>query len=174
MKILVRKGQAADTIEIRRSDGNLLSTSFPHKGPVPHDVVHFFVERELAIDAGFWGLVAGGRHPDEIGDLAKAAGHASASRARVPDPFIVPAIQAERIVECFEADLWGGGSDPETFNAMLEAGCQQSLVPSLVIGHETIERVRRELGTFQDLWVSLSLGGACSFDWPDDLAARSG
>jgi hypothetical protein len=170
MRIIVRKGKSADSIEIERGDGSVLSTSFPHKGPVPHDVVHFLVELEFGISAGFWGLVAAGRHPEEVGEIAKAAGHASASRARVPEAFIVPAIQAERLVECFEADLWGGGSDPETFSAAFDAACRQSLVPRIAINPGAILRVRHELRRFRDQWSRLSLGGTCSFDWPDELA----
>lgn len=170
MEILISKGPTADNIVIRRRDGSVVNTSFPHKGPVPHDIVHFFVELELGFDGGFWGLVAGGRHPEDVGAIAKAAGHASASRAVAPDPFIVPAIQAERIVECFEADLWGGGSDGHTFNDMVDAGCQQSLVQSVVIKDEVIARVRQKLTQFKDHWAALPLGGNCSFGWPDELA----
>lgn len=174
MKIIVRKGRTADIIQIQRTDGSVLSTNFPHKGPLPHDIVHFFVESELGIDAGFWGLVAGGRHPEEVGEMAKAAGHASASRARAPDPLLVPAIQAERMVECFEADLWGGGSDIQTFNHLLDAACQQSRVQSVALDQEAIARVRKALGKFQALWVGISIGGVCSFDWPDERATGCG
>jgi hypothetical protein len=173
MQILVSKGATADTIEIRRSDGSAASTSFPHKGPVPHDVVHFFVELELGIDTGFWGLVAGGSHPEAIGAMAKAAGHASAARPSTPDPALVPAIQAERIVECFEADLWAGGSDPQTFQDMVEAGCQQSLVPTVAIDAEGITRVREQLAQFRDRWAALPIGGTCSFEWPEERSAQS-
>jgi len=168
MRILVSKGAAADAIKIQRADGSVASTSFPHKGPVPHDLVHFFVELELGIDSGFWGLVAGGRHSDEIGAIAKKAGHASAARRRAPDAFIVSAIQAERIVECFEADLWGGGSDPKTFNDMVDAGCRQSLVPSVTIPDEAIARVRDHISQFRDRWAALPVGETCSFEWPDE------
>lgn len=167
MMISITKGAATDTIVVRRGDGSMVQTSFPHKGPVPHDAVHFFVELELGIQDGFWGLVAGGRHPDEIGAMAKAAGHASASRRRSPDPYFVPAIQAERIVECFEADLWGGGSDPQTFSSLLEAGCQQSLVPSFPIGASGLARVRRRLGDFRDEWLALPQGSTREFVWPE-------
>ncbi|HZU51060.1 MAG TPA: hypothetical protein VE968_04210 [Sphingomicrobium sp.] len=171
MKILLEKGIGADVVEIRRNDGTVLSTSVPHKGPVPHDAVHFFVESELAMRAGFWGLVAGGRHPDAIGELAKQAGHASATRARSPDTVIVPAIQAERIVECFEADLWGGGCDPQTFNEMLEAGCAQSLVEPIDLATEVIASVRNELQHFKSTWEQMAIGAQCALEWPDDWKA---
>lgn len=168
MKILITKGATADTIEVCRSDGSGASTSFLHKGPIPHDVVHFFVEIEIGMRGAFWGLIAGGRHPEEIGALAKAAGHASAARRRTPDAHFVAVIQAERVVECFEADLWCGGNDPITFISTIDAGCQQSLVPTLVIEGKTIERIRHRLRQFRDGWSALPVGGSCSLEWPDE------
>jgi hypothetical protein len=53
---------------------------------VPHDAVHVIVERELGLVGGFWGMVAGGRHPEEIQALAEGRRACrSASRAAVPD-----------------------------------------------------------------------------------------
>lgn len=168
MRIELIKGATADKVVIRRRDGSLARTSFPHKGPVPHDAVHFFVELELGIRAGFWGLVAAGRQPDEIAAMAKAAGHASAARGRPPDAAFVPAIQAERIVECFEANLWGGGSDPQAFSAMVDAACEQSLVSTLAIEPQQISRTARLLAAFQDRWAALAPGASCLLEWPEE------
>lgn len=166
MKITIEKGAGADVIRVVRSDGSKVSTSFPHKGPVPHDAVHFFVERELGIEEGFWGLVAGGLHPEQVAALAKAAGHASASRAGVPEPSIVAAIQAERIVECFEADLWGGGADADTFRDAVRAGCEQSCVPAPRLDDQAIARITQRIAEFRDLWVALRPQEKCSLEWP--------
>lgn len=171
MQITITKGTAGDLIEAMRSDGTSVRTHFPKKGPLPHDAVHYVVESELGIAEGFWGMVAAGRHPEEIQDVAKAAGHASVSRARTPDPAIIPIVQAERIVECFEADLWGGGSDSDTFRALVEAGCEQSLVPVLSIDDQTIARVRRRLAELRDRWATLPVGGNCSLEWLEEQAA---
>lgn len=167
MRIELTKGSTADRISVRRPDGSDATTSFPHKGPVPHDVVHFFVERELGIDRGFWGLVADGHDPEEIGGMAKAAGHASAKRRIAPDPSFVAAIQAERIVECFEADLWGGGCDPETFIATVDAGCKQSLVPTPAIEPSKINHIRGQIAAFRRQWVALPISSSCTLDWPE-------
>ena len=122
MRISITKGDKEDRLEMERADGTRASTRFPHKGPIPHDFVHYAVESELGIDRGFWGLVEAGHHPEEIQEIAKAAGHASAKRAEVPAADFVPAIQAERIVEAFEADHWSGGQgDPAGVAYMAEA-----------------------------------------------------
>jgi hypothetical protein len=165
VKISITKGASADRIEARRPDGSVVSTSFPHKGPIPHDAVHFFVESGLGIDSAFWGLVEAGKHPEEVQELAKAAGHASAGRPSIPDAYFVPVIQAERIVECFEADLWGGTGDPESFRDMVRAGCEQSLVPNFPITDAAIRSVRDRIAEFRRQWEALSVGGSCELDW---------
>src|SRR5262245_25208701 len=138
MQILVTKGERADWIEARRADGSVERENVPHKGPVAHDLVHFAVETELQMNSGFWGLIAAGHAPQQIVEMAKAAGHASAKRAALPDPQFVQAIQVERIVESFEAESWSGGTDNESLRSMAEAGCDQSLVGCPVLADEAL------------------------------------
>jgi len=172
MEIAIIKGTASDHIAIRRADGSTVNTSFHKKGPVPHDAVHFFVESELDIADGFWGMVARGRHPEEIQGIAKAAGHPSATRPSAPDPSIVPIVQAERIVECFEADLWAGTSDPQTFRDVVKAGCEQSLVPDFPISDGAIDRIRRQIAELCVRWSALPIGESCQFEWREDGMVR--
>jgi hypothetical protein len=115
---------------------------------------------------GFWGMVAAGRHPEEIAAIAKAAGHASAKRASMPDRSIVPALQAERLVECFEADLWSAGtSDAETLRAMLAAGCAQSNVGPPDLGDEQIDAIRASLAKLREQWTDAHCGQELVLDW---------
>ena len=165
MKIEITKGRSADCIAIVRCDGSRVETSFPHKGPVPHDAVHYFVERGLGLREAFWGMIAAGAHPDALVEIAKAAGHASASRARVPDPDIVELIQAERLVECFEAELWSGGSDNAGLIAMAEAGCESSHVPLPAIAPSALAAAREALRSFADEWTAAPVGHVARLDW---------
>ena len=169
MRITITKDDRSDRIEAVRADGSSVCTLLPHKGAVPHDAVHFFVESGLGITAGFWGLGAGWRHPDEIQEIAKAGGHASAKRAGIPDPSIVPMLQAERAVECFEADLWSGGEgDPARLRDMIDAGCAHSQAPPLEVTDGAIAGIRSSLSEFRDHWTSLPRGEAVSFEWPGE------
>jgi hypothetical protein len=171
MRITITKGEREDRIEALRGDGSHVATTFPKKGPLPHDLVHFVVESELAIRDGFWGMVAGGRHPEEIADLAKAAGHASAKRAAIPDESIVAIVQAERAVECFEADLWGGShGDPQTFREVIAAGCAQSLVPALGLSDESLQRIRARLVELRGQWGKMGRGESLVLDWDQGTA----
>ena len=101
MRIAITKGASGDRIAVTRPDGSRADFGFPRKGPYPHDAFHFFVERELGLTRGFWGLIASGMAPDAVQELASAGGHASAKRAGTPDPAIIELVQAERLVECF-------------------------------------------------------------------------
>ena len=93
--------------------------------------MHVVVEEELNLKNAFWGMIAQGKHPEDIQKLAKEAGHASAKRAREPEPSIIELLQAERIVECFEAELWGAPADLETLQGIVDAACASSCVPAI-------------------------------------------
>ena len=166
MQIAFTKGLREDWIVAIRNDGSRVETRFPKKGPVPHDAVHLFVERGFALERGFWGMVAAGHHPDELTALAKAAGHASASRAKVPDAEIVQLLQAERLVECFEADLWGGRGDDAVFLDIAATACSYSHVPLPTVGAGTIARLRSEIAAFAAEWAAAPMGYVAPLEWP--------
>jgi hypothetical protein len=173
MQILVTKGERADWIEVTRDDGSVAREEVPHKGPVAHDLVHFAVETELGFDNGFWGLVAAGNDPQAIAEMAKAAGHASAERAETPAPHFVQAIQVERIVECFEAEMWSHGADNDSLRAMARSGCDQSLVDCPELGDEAIDRARSCLGMLAGQWAGLAVGGTLVLEWPERSKAAA-
>ena len=167
MRITITKGEREDRLDLERTDGSSAFTRFPHKGPIPHDFVHYAVESELGFDRGFWGLVEAGRHPDEIQEMAKAAGHASAKRAEVPAADFVPAIQVERIVEAFEADHWSGGTgDPAGIITMAGAGCEQSFVAAPPIDEVAVARIRSCIADFSARWAALAPGETIILQWP--------
>ncbi|MGB7656630.1 MAG: hypothetical protein WBL74_14245 [Novosphingobium sp.] len=165
MRIEITKGERDDRIVATRSDGSLAATTFPKKGPVPHDAVHWFVEHELGLSGAFWGLVAAGRNPEDIAAFATAAGHASASRAEVPEPQIVELLQAERLVECFEADLWGGGGAAADLIAVAATACDYSHVPLPELSEPDVERIREQLGKFARSWIAAPVGHLAILEW---------
>lgn len=170
MRISVTKGERADRIAIERADGSTAHEVVPHKGPVAHDLVHYAVEQGLGFESGFWGLVAAGHDPAAITELAKAGGHASAKRAERPDPAFIQAIQVERIVESFEAELWSAGNDNDGLRAMSAAGCDQSLVPCPPLGDAELDRVRTTLRALADRWAGLGVGETLTLDWQRETA----
>ena len=172
MRITITKGERDDRIEAVRADASSVHTTFPHKGPMPHDAVHFYVETALGIPNAFWGRLATGSGPEEIAKIAKAAGHASASRASIPEDSIISLIQAERAVECFEADLWGGSDcSPQTIRETIAAGCAQSRVPPVEITDQVIENIRSSLNDLAKRWSASMPGDRLVLDWPEESAA---
>lgn len=166
MEITITKGQSEDRIAICHADGRRVETTFPKKGFIPHDAVHVFVERELGLKTAFWGMVATGRHPEEIAGIAKEAGHASASRNTVPAASIVELLQAERLVECFEADQWSGSSGAvEDLIAMAEVACTSSHVPLPAMKAAQVAAIRAEIIAFARNWVAAPVGHVARFDW---------
>lgn len=166
MRVTIFKGETDDRIEIRRNDGSMAETRFPKKGHVPHDAVHLIVEETLGLPNGFWGMVASGHHPEDVQEIAKAAGHASAGRAEVPDASIVQLLQAERLVECFEAALWSGGADAAAIRHMGEAGCATSHVAFPDVGDAHLEDAMLKVLALHEVWTPAPVGHAMSFDWP--------
>ena len=170
MQITFTKGQREDRIAIVRDDGNRADTQFPHKGPVPHDAVHLFVEAGLGLSQGFWGMVGGGLHPEELLEIAKTAGHASAKRAGIPGANIVELLQAERLVEVFEADLWSGSSEGE--DALLDLGrtaCSYSHVPLPKVEAGAVKTIQLAIADFACSWAAAPTGHVADFCWPLSL-----
>lgn len=167
MKIEITKGANQDRVAVERSDGSRAAFGFPKKGPYPHDAFHFFIERELKFQTGFWGLVASGMEPDAVQAIAAAGGHASAKRAAEPDPAIVPLLQAERLVECFEAASWGGGADDAMIMAMAEPAWAGSHVPPPAGMPEKLGAIRSEINAFLDKWRDAPENAAFALEWPD-------
>jgi hypothetical protein len=166
MRIEITKGRTEDRVAVVRTDETRADFGFPKKGPFPHDAVHFFVERGLGMDRGFWGLVAGGLDPATVQSLASAGGHASAKRARTPDPAIVQLLQAERLVECFEASAWGGGADDAAIMAMAEPAWAASHVPPPDGAPERFGAIRTTLDAFIEDWNAAQDGTTFALDWP--------
>ncbi len=166
MRIAITKGATGDRIAVTRPDGSRADFGFVRKGPYPHDAFHFFIERELAMEAGFWGLLASGMAPDAVQELAAAGGHASAKRAGTPDPAIVELVQAERLVECFEAASWSGGADDTSIMAMAEPAWAASHVPPPESVAERLGAIRAALDAFLEAWRALPENGTLELEWP--------
>ncbi len=163
MKLIITKGKTSDEVAVHHPDGQVDTSEFPKQGVVPHDAVHWIVEGQLAMASAFWGTVSSGLSIESVAGLAKEGGHASAKRAGLPDAAIVEMVQAERLVECFEADMWSTPSTPEVFREVLAAACAQSHVEVPQVTDEQIEAIRRALDALRESWVAAAPGEAVDF-----------
>jgi hypothetical protein len=167
MRIAITKGTAQDHVAVTRADGSRTHFAFTKKGPYPHDAYHFFIERGLGMQVGFWGLVARGMEPEAVQAMALAGGHASAKRAAAPDPGIVELIQAERLVECFEAASWSGGADDAAIMAMAEPAWATSLVPPPAGVPDKLGDIRAALDAFLGEWRDAAVNATLELEWPE-------
>ena len=171
MHIRIRRGAGADSLEALRLDGAPVRFETPHKGPVAHDAVHFFVERAFGLERGFWGLVATGLSPDGLQALAAAGGHPSAARASVPDAGIVQLLQSERLVEVFEADLWSGGQgQADDLLALAGIACANSGVGLPPAPAGAAAAVQADLQAFARAWAGVPRGGEVALVWTSAFA----
>lgn len=153
-------------VTVHRPDGPPVADRVPGKGSLPHDLVHLVVEESLGLRNAFWGRVSDGASFRGVGEIAKAGGHASSKRSRDVASDVVELVQAERIVECFEAELDGGPTDTRTLNEVLAAGCRESAVPAPIVADEAIRAIRSRLLECLRDWRELPVGAALSMDWP--------
>ena len=155
IRVDITKGAREDRVTVTRAAGAAVSFQFPKKGPLPHDAVHHVVESVLGLQQAFWGRVAAGQSPDSIQQLAHAGGHPSAKRAAKPAADIVEMLQAERVVECLEADAWSGGAgDLATFSEVYASACTQSGVEPLLLDQQHLTRLRTGMQELARQWAS--------------------
>lgn len=173
MKITITKGSDRDWIEAHRPDGTVMKTTFPKKGRFPHDAVHLIVESELVYRFGFWGRVFDGATPQQVAASAKSGGHASAKRSNHPIGDVVELVVAERLVECFEAELSSHPTDLETFRSILAAGCAESNVPAPGLSDEQIGSIRDGLTGMKIQWRASPSGGSLEFWWTEPVRSTT-
>jgi hypothetical protein len=165
MQITFTRRASMDRMHIARAPGDDLYTEFHHKGPFPHDLMHYCVERAFGFRFGFWGLIAQGMTPQAVQDFAAARGHASAAKAHPPATEIVELLQAERLVECFEAELWGGPAELGDLQSVADAAFSASLVPRVALAAETVQRLRAEISGLNARWQALKPGETLRVEW---------
>lgn len=170
MRITITKFPQKEHVAIARNDGTTDQFAIPRKGPVPHDAFHFFIEARLGMVDGFWGNIARGEHPDAIQERAKMGGHASAMRAGKPSADLITLLQAERLVECFEAESWAQCADDDALLAMARVAWEASFVPELDITREDLRGIRAAIAGFAAEWDALPDGQSVILDWDDRLS----
>ncbi|MBF2046584.1 MAG: hypothetical protein EDM05_002090 [Leptolyngbya sp. IPPAS B-1204] len=140
-----------DWLECIRDDGTSTRCPMPKQGILPHDLVHYVVEESLNLRQGFWGILALG-----VG-FPNAAPPWDAADFNLPD--LTEALQAESLVECFQAEMWNGFQPSENFWEILQITCQQRqvTVPQFLT-YQDVERVRLRLQAATQQWAALAIG----------------
>ncbi|MCC3859615.1 hypothetical protein [Pseudemcibacter aquimaris] len=165
MIIQFTKEKDFDRINAKRDDGSTVDFNFPKKGPFPHDAVHIIVEKKMGFKNAFWGMINNSYSPEEVGKLAKEGGHASSSRASTPSAEIIELLQAERLVECFEANMWNTSTKAADFIAVYNSACEASNIAMPAISTNDIDEINHILKNLYSKWQELAIGKSITFEF---------
>lgn len=146
MQLVFTKGAGKfDRLELRRADGTTESIDCPKQGIIPHDMVHFAVEAEVA-GVGFLGNVAAG------GDAGFGAADAPHARA------------VERLVETVQAEAWAGAPTPDAeFLDLYRLTCDARGDQPLDLDAATLAAIRARLAALTAQWQAVAVGGSLTF-----------
>jgi hypothetical protein len=149
-----------DRMTCFRADGTTTSCPMPKQGILPHDFVHYVVEETLDLRQGFWGILAIG-----VG-FPNSEPPWDAADFNLPD--LTQALQAESLVECFQAEMWNDFQKSENFAEILQVTCQARNVPAPdSVSPERLEQVRSRLQDFFQQWQSLAIGETLEVEFAD-------
>ena len=109
----------------------------PKQGIIPHDMVHYALESTLGA-RGFLGLIADGEDA------------AYTTKGGAPEEAV------ERLVEVFQAEMWGGRVPAPELIAVYEHACDAHGHPCVPVSPDDVEAVRRRLDQLSSQWSGLS------------------
>lgn len=142
MQFIFTKGAGKfDQLLVQREDQSGERIECPKQGIIPHDMVHFAVEKTLSL-RGFMTRVA-------HGEAAQFTMQHEAQSESV-----------ERLVEVFQGDGWSGGSTPAAeLVAMYRLTCEARQCLVLPIDEAAIDAVRQQIAELTQAWQAVPVGG---------------
>lgn len=141
-----KRGGKYDDLLIERSDRPAETIQCPKQGIIPHDMVHYAVESVLA-HRGFLGLVAGGEaaaFETQGGDSEEAI---------------------ERLVESFQAEMWGGRVPADELLATYHIACEARGHPAAPVSASDVEGVRAKLDELTEQWSAVPVNGSMTVEF---------
>jgi hypothetical protein len=161
---------------VERDDGAVYLLYGSQAGPrLPHDIMHFVVERELHIRDGIWGGIASGIIFDSMQHVSgRRPPHARDRSRELLASFRRPGLRAEvlaNFVQCV-----AGLDRPSDIQIMTLAADRLSVLPDADAAVEPAEvaAAAQALQVEAARWARLRVGEKLSYDWPKTaLAARS-
>jgi hypothetical protein len=150
VKLTFTKGAGKyDRLDIVASDGPRPAIDCPKQGIIPHDMMHFAVEAEVAA-TGFLGLVAAG------GDGGFRLGLDDRAAQSV-----------ERLVEMFQGEGWSGSALPDAeFIALYATTCEARGDAPLSVDGALIAAIRARIADLSVQWTAVQVGGRLTLEMP--------
>jgi hypothetical protein len=134
-----------DRLRVERSNG-VEEIACPKIGGIPHDMVHFAVEKVMQGD-GFLRRVANGE---------------ALSFRMAPN---VTSDQMERLVEVMQADAISGFPPAPDLIDMYRVTCDARAVEPYPITEQDIAALREEMARLGKLWAATPLGGTLALEF---------
>lgn len=139
--IFTKRAGKYDDLVIRRNGIDDATMRCPKQGIIPHDMVHFAVESMLEYH-GFLSLIDKGQ-PAEFttrgGDGEEAI---------------------ERLVEVFQAELWGGRIPAAELIETYELACGARGHGSSAVSADQVEAIRARLDSLTNAWAEVPMNGS--------------
>ena len=144
MQMTFTKGSGKyDELLVERDGRGVETILCPKQGIIPHDMVHYAVESTLA-HRGFLGMVADG-----------AAASFTMTGVGVEDAI-------ERLVETFQAEMWGGRVPAADLLATYEHACAASGHGLVPVSVHQVEAIRVRLEELSAAWARVPVQGSMS------------
>jgi hypothetical protein len=134
---------------------------------LPHDIVHFVVERELRIGDGIWGVVAAGRVFDSMQHITgRRTPHARERSAELLASFRQPGLRAQLLADLVECVA--GLDHPSDTQILTLAATKLAVLPAADAEVEPAEiaAAAQALQVEAARWARLRVGEELSYDWP--------
>jgi hypothetical protein len=150
MQLIFTKGAGKfDRLAIVTAAGPQPVIDCPKQGIIPHDMVHFAVEAEVAT-IGFLGGIAQG------GDSGFRAGADNPHHRSV-----------ERLVETMQAEAWSGGPvSYAEFLSLYHVTCEARGDTPLDLSSVTLAAIRGRLAALDREWRAVPIGGSLVLHLP--------
>ena len=142
MRLTFTKGAGKyDELLVQREGRKPQTIACPKQGIIPHDMVHYAVESTLA-HGGFLALVAKGQ---------PAAFQTKGGEAEEA---------IERLVESFQAEMWGGRVSADELLATYVHACATRNHVAIPVAVEDVERIRHSLDELTAKWAAIPVHGS--------------
>ena len=135
-----------DDLAIERPDAPTETIQCPKQGIIPHDMVHFAIESVMA-HRGFLGMVADGSE-------AVFATQGGESEEAI-----------ERLVESFQAEMWGGRVPADELLATYAIACEARGHPCAPVSEEDVDSIREKLDELTANWAAVPVNGSLTVEF---------
>lgn len=144
--------ERTDSVMCVNPDGSNTTCPMARQGVLPHEALHFVVEKTLGWHDAFFGQVA---RSGNLESVTLKLHDLDIDRAKNTQ-----AVQSEALVECLQAEQANAPADPAGFALNLLASCRRRGVPPPDIDANELVRVRVALREFGAAWRPLAPGAA--------------